>query len=88
MASVIAHEITESITDTSAGWWDSAGLENADKCAWNFPGVYYTKPNNGGAANVKLGPTMDFLIQSNWINYGAGCCGMTWPIACPFSSCC
>jgi hypothetical protein len=35
---VTAHEYLEAITDPrGAGWLDSTGQENADKCAWSFP---------------------------------------------------
>jgi len=41
MASIIAHEIVETITDPDGtGWWVSSGRntgwENGDLCAWNF----------------------------------------------------
>src|SRR5579859_2186839 len=56
MASVIAHELIETVTDpTGTAWWDSQtasstyGNENADMCAGNFGSVY--KPANGSYAN-------------------------------------
>jgi len=37
MASIIAHELSESVTDPDLNaWFDKSGNENADKCAWNF----------------------------------------------------
>jgi len=40
VANVTAHELSETITDPrGAGWFDSAGAENGDKCAWVFPSV-------------------------------------------------
>ena len=38
MVSVIAHELTESVTDpTGMAWWDNTtGDENADKCIWSY----------------------------------------------------
>ena len=42
MASIIAHEIEEAISDPDLNaWYDSRGDENADKCAWTF-GTTYT----------------------------------------------
>jgi phosphate-induced protein 1 len=35
MASIVAHELEEAVTDPDLNaWYDSAGNENADKCAW------------------------------------------------------
>ncbi|HEY9028300.1 MAG TPA: hypothetical protein VIP05_28665 [Burkholderiaceae bacterium] len=68
MISVIAHELSEAVTDpdTSSGWrfYSTDGNENADECAWTF-GTEYTAPN-GSMANVHLG-TRDYLIQQNWV---------------------
>ena len=37
MASIIAHESEEAISDPDINaWYDSRGDENADKCAWTF----------------------------------------------------
>ena len=45
MASIIAHELEEAVTDPDLNaWFDSLGYENADKCAWNF-GTTYTVGN-------------------------------------------
>jgi hypothetical protein len=64
MASIIAHELEEAVTDPQLNaWFDKRGQENADKCAWTFGSTYTVA--NGSAANVKLG-TRDFLIQQNW----------------------
>jgi hypothetical protein len=39
VANVTAHELAEAITDPrGAGWFDSSGAENGDKCAWSFAG--------------------------------------------------
>jgi hypothetical protein len=73
MASVIAHEIAESVTDPEvSAWYDGSGEENADKCAWTF-GTEYTA--NGAHANVHLG-NRDFLLQQNWVNSGGGYCDL------------
>ena len=45
MASILAHELEESVTDPDLNaWYDSRGGENADKCAWTF-GTTYTAAN-------------------------------------------
>ena len=64
MISVVAHEITESVTDVDgSGFWDSSsGQENADACAWHFLDIpssdepYY---NTFGINGYK------FLLQAN-----------------------
>jgi hypothetical protein len=68
MVSVVAHELEEATTDPDLNaWYDSAGAENADKCAWTFGQnqslsgrAYYnmTLPKPGGG-------TRNFLIQRN-----------------------
>ncbi len=76
MASVIAHELEEAVTDPQGtAWYDNGGNENADKCAWTFGTTY---SSNGGVANMKLGGT-DFLIQRNWINASGGSCALKYP---------
>jgi hypothetical protein len=75
MASLIAHEADEAVTDPDLNaWYDSRGYENADECAWTF-GRTYTA--NGALANVHLG-TRDFLIQQNWVNANGGRCAMAY----------
>jgi hypothetical protein len=75
MASIVAHELEEAVTDPDLNaWYDNRGYENADKCAWTFGTTY----SSGGAlANVKLG-TRDFLIQRNWVNAAGGYCSMSY----------
>ena len=76
MASIIAHELVEAVSDPDLNaWYDGKGYENADKCAWTF-GTTYTAAN-GAKANVKLG-TRDFLIQQNWLNVGNGSCTLKY----------
>jgi len=76
MVSVIAHELTEIITDyaydTAPAWTDRYGWENADKGAWTFGQVY--KTDSGSVANVHLGDR-DYLLQQNWTLFdgGQGC---------------
>jgi hypothetical protein len=74
MASIIAHELEEAVTDPDLNaWYDPRGEENADKCAWTFGTTYLVA--NGSRANMKLG-TMDYLIQQNWVNSGGGFCAV------------
>src|ERR1051326_4710112 len=54
MASIIAHELEESVTDPDLNaWYFSNGQENADKCAWTF-GTTHTA-TNGSKFNMMLG---------------------------------
>ena len=40
LANVTSHELSEAVTDPrGAGWFDSSGAENGDKCAWAFQGL-------------------------------------------------
>jgi hypothetical protein len=76
MASIIAHEMEEAISDPDLNaWYDRRGYENADKCAWTFGTTYSV--SNGSLANVRLG-SRDFLIQRNWVNASGGYCAMSY----------
>jgi hypothetical protein len=76
MASIIAHELEEATTDPELNaWYDSRGMENADKCAWTFGATYAAK--NGTMANMTLG-LRDFLIQQNWVNASGGFCAKSY----------
>lgn len=84
MASVMAHELNETVTDPHGDAWfhtDTAG-ENGDLC--NFKYGAATTPFdfsttfpalNGAHADVVLNGRQ-FLIQSNWLNSGGGSCAM------------
>ena len=64
MSSILVHEVDETLTDPFfAAWYDTNGQESADKCAWNFGGMYST-----GTAkyNVQLG-SLKYLIQLDWL---------------------
>ena len=75
MASIVAHELVEAVTDPDlSAWYDNRGYENADKCAWTF-GTTYTV--NGAKANMKLG-ARHFLIQRNWVNATGGYCATAY----------
>ena len=68
MASIIAHELNEILTDPlptkNPAWQNPAKWENADMSAWTYGQLYVT--NNNSVANVKIGER-DYLIQQNWI---------------------
>jgi hypothetical protein len=84
MASVMAHELNETVTDPHGDAWfhtNTAG-ENGDLC--NFKYGTATVPLdfsttfpalNGAHADVVLNGRQ-FLIQSNWVNSGGGSCAM------------
>lgn len=73
MASTIAHELEEAVTDPDLNAWydDVHGEENADICAWSFGHTYQTA--NGSQANRKFGDK-SYLIQENWVNAKGGYC--------------
>lgn len=74
MTSIIAHELSEAITDENLNaWFSNRGYENGDLCQWTFGSVY--KTSNGSYANVHLG-TRDYLIQRNWVNLNSGYCAL------------
>ena len=76
MASIIAHESEEAISDPDLNaWYDRRGEENADKCAWTFGTT--SKASNGSLYNITLGGA-HYLIQQNWVNSGAGYCAMSF----------
>lgn len=63
MVSVIAHEFVEAVSDPSGtSWYDQAGFENADKCAWTYGKA--SKTANGSFANMTLGERQ-YLVQQN-----------------------
>jgi len=76
MASIVAHELEEAVTDPDLNaWYDTRGRENADKCAWTF-GTESTA-SNGSKYNVVLGGN-EYLIQRNWVNASGGYCAMSY----------
>ena len=80
MASIIAHETFETITDPLGNaWWDSlsstgtgntGGYENGDMCNFNFGTSLYTVAN-GSQANINLNGT-NYKLQQQWVNTGGG----------------
>jgi hypothetical protein len=74
MANLIAHELSESVTDPDLNaWFDTRGEENADKCAWNFGAV--TKLTSGAYYNVTFA-SLHWLLQQNWLNASGGRCAL------------
>jgi hypothetical protein len=63
MVSLVAHELVEAVSDPEGvSWYDQAGFENADKCAWTFGAA--TKSENGSFYNMSFGER-EYLIQQN-----------------------
>jgi hypothetical protein len=76
MASAIAHELEESVTDPDGNAWiNSDGSENADRCAWTF-GREMVLPD-GATYNMRLGRRL-YHIQRNWANARGGYCALSW----------
>jgi len=74
MASIVAHEVSETITDPDFdAWYDAEGSENGDKCAWTFGATHAVA--NGAQANVVLGGR-PFLLQQLWSNRAGGVCAL------------
>jgi len=64
MASVMMHELVETVSDPDLNaWYDALGQENGDKCAWKFGKTKVA--TNGSTYNVNFG-TGQYLIQMNW----------------------
>ncbi len=75
MASVMAHETEEAISDPDLNaWYDSSGAENGDKCAWKWGPI--TGTLGSGAYNQTLAGH-NWLIQMNWENARGGGCDQT-----------
>jgi Phosphate-induced protein 1 conserved region len=75
MASIMAHETQEAISDPDLNaWYDASGLENGDKCAWMYGPVHGTI--GYGAYNQTFG-THNWLIQMTWENSRGGGCTQT-----------
>jgi hypothetical protein len=74
MASVLANEISNTITDPGfTAWYDKTLLEQADKCAWSYGTTYAA--TNGARANVRLG-ARDYLLQQLWVPGKRGACAL------------
>jgi hypothetical protein len=76
MASIIAHELEEAVTDPNINaWYQGRYQENADLCAWTF-GTTTTLPS-GAEYNMTLG-SRNYLIQQNWVNASGGYCAKSY----------
>ena len=75
MASIIAHELTESATDPYGDAWYNAGFESGDLCVWTFGNTKFLP--NGSFYNVRMGKR-PYLIQQLWVNARGGYCAMSW----------
>jgi hypothetical protein len=78
MASIVSHELEEAVTDPDLNAWYalSNGMENGDKCAWNF-GTTSTA-SNGAIYNQTIG-SMKYLIQQNWTLLPSQACAQHYP---------
>jgi phosphate-induced protein 1 len=75
MASIIAHESEEAISDPDLNaWYDRRGNENADKCAWTFG----TESTASNGSKYNFSGKRQWLIQQNWVNAGGGFCAMSY----------
>jgi hypothetical protein len=68
---VTSHEHNEAITDPlGSGWYDAAGYENGDECAW-----YFGTPL-GGAAGAQYNQIINgrhYYLQQEWSNSDNAC---------------
>jgi hypothetical protein len=72
MASIMAHETNEAISDPNLNaWYDTSGNENSDKCAWKWGPVTGTLGNGGYNMTAA---SHHWLIQMNWENARGGGC--------------
>jgi len=75
MLSMLSHELTESITDPTAGGWFDGGTGNecADLCIWKYGTCQSGTDSNGNSYqyNVMAG-SKKFYIQQNW-SLSQGC---------------
>ena len=68
---VTSHEHNEAITDpVGSGWYDAAGYENGDKCAWDFG--TQLGGSSGAAFNQRIG-TGTYELQQEYSNGASGC---------------
>jgi hypothetical protein len=59
LANVSGHELSEARTDPrGAGWFDSSGAENADKCAWAFGTPLLTLSTARSGRSKAIGRTL------------------------------
>lgn len=76
MANVMAHELSETVTDPDLdAWFDSMGNEVGDLCNFTFGPTFVN--GNGSQFDVVLNGRQ-FLIQQLWLNASGGLCSMSW----------
>ena len=76
MASIMAHEAEEALTDPDLNaWYDSTGQESADKCGWMFGPTKLTPSR--ARYNQIFDNGSKWLIQMNWENTRRGGCDQT-----------
>lgn len=64
---IVSHELFETVTDPLlTAWWDAAGYEIGDKCAWTFG------PTGTTGADVNLHGN-SFIVQREYSNRISGC---------------
>jgi hypothetical protein len=67
----VSHEHNEAVTDYNGdAWYDAAGYENGDKCAWRF-GASLGRTTYGGYNQPINGHT--YWLQQEWSNRSSGC---------------
>jgi serine protease len=67
---VVSHEHAETISDPlGTAWWDSAGYENGDECAWLSLNTKY----NGIGDYSQTIHADEYLMQSEWSNRANNC---------------
>lgn len=67
-----SHESNEAISDPfGSSWYDDAGFENGDKCAYNY-GPSLGLAGNGDAFNQSI-DGHDYYTQQEWSNQDGGC---------------
>jgi hypothetical protein len=72
------HEILESTSDPDADAWHNVNDhgEGADHCAFNFGDQPFpTEGPNNASYNLQINGNY-YLVQQQWVNWGAGYCGM------------
>jgi hypothetical protein len=75
MASIMAREASQTVTDPDLNaWYDSAGNEMGDKCAWRFGPITGVL---GEQAYSQTFGTYNWLIQMLWENGRGGGCDKT-----------
>ncbi|KAJ3318955.1 hypothetical protein HDU76_000682 [Blyttiomyces sp. JEL0837] len=83
MINILAHELSETVTDFEKGWFDQVGYECADKCNGVYGDVSFVGGQGGGNGGVGSGAwNLDLrefggdlvLVQSQWSAVqGVGC---------------